>query len=148
MASEREQLAESVAKMSHFKWTRKREKAAIALGQGYTAQEAAEQAGVCRRTIERWKRHTIFSAEVDRLSLMLDIASRAERLRIAMRVLREKGHKTGRDLLDWLKYAQSETDGVRLDLTSLFEAATSLADNGQEGIPGEAQDTGGGEPQL
>ena len=60
-----------------------------------------------------------FSAEVDRLSLMVDIAGRAERLRIAMRLVRAKGYQSDRDLLDWLKYAQSETDGVKLDLTKL-----------------------------
>jgi hypothetical protein len=29
---------------------------------------------------------------------------------------------TTRDVLDWLKYAQSETDGVKLDLASLLAA--------------------------
>ena len=43
----------------------------------------------------------------------------AERLRIAMRLVRAKGYQSDRDLLDWLKYAQSETDGVKLDLTKL-----------------------------
>lgn len=135
-----------VRKMSGFRWSRKREKAAIALAQGYTIAEVAEQVGVAERTVYRWKERLEFSSEVDRLSLMVDIAGRAERLRIAMRMIRKKGDETNRDLLDWLKYAQSETDGVRLDLTSLFEATTSLADSGPEGVLDEARDAGGGEP--
>jgi hypothetical protein len=50
---------------------------------------------------------------------MIDVASRAERLRMAMRVVRQKVRADGtveteRDLLDWLKYAQSETTGIKL----------------------------------
>ncbi len=70
-----------------------------------------------------------FAAEVDRLSVMIGIASRAERLRFAMRVVRQKTKgniETDKDLLDWLKFAQSETDGVKLDLPKL---AASFAEN-------------------
>jgi hypothetical protein len=50
---------------------------------------------------------------------MIDISSRAERLRMAMRVVRQKVREDGtleteKDLLDWLKYAQSETTGIKL----------------------------------
>jgi hypothetical protein len=42
--------------------------------------------------------------------------SNAERLRIAQKVIRQKVEKelieTEKDLLDWLKFAQGETDGV------------------------------------
>jgi hypothetical protein len=30
--------------------------------------------------------------------------------------------RTDRDLLDWLKFAQSETDGIKLDLAKLAAA--------------------------
>lgn len=68
-----------------------------------------------------------FSAEVDRLSLMVGIASRAERLRIAKRVIRQMVRDdnyvwTEKDLLDWLKFAQGETDGVKLDMAAIAEA--------------------------
>ena len=48
-----------------------------------------------------------------------DIASRAERLRIAMQAVRQRVRDDGtidtdRDVLDWLKFAQSETTGIRL----------------------------------
>ena len=57
--------------------------------------------------------------EVDRLSCMIDISSRAERLRMAMRAVRQKVRadgtvETDKDVLDWLKFAQSETTGIRL----------------------------------
>lgn len=60
---------------------------------------------------------------------MIGIASRAERLRFAMRVVRQKTKgtiETDKDLLDWLKFAQSETEGVKLDLSKL---ATTFAEN-------------------
>lgn len=67
-----------------------------------------------------------FAAEVDRLSLMVGVANRAARLRLAMRVVRDKTKSeapaTDKDLLDWLKFAQSETDGIKLDLTKLATA--------------------------
>ncbi len=57
---------------------------------------------------------------------MVGIASRAERLRIAHRAVREMTTngvvQTSKDLLDWMKYIQSETDGTKSEL------ATSLAD--------------------
>jgi len=50
---------------------------------------------------------------------MIDISSRAERLRMAMRVVRQKVRadgtlETDKDVLDWLKFAQSETTGIKL----------------------------------
>lgn len=120
------------AKTTQFKWTAKSEAAALALSRGYTEEEAAKAAEISRSTITRWKRDIDFQAEVDRLSLMVDVAGRAERLRIAMRVVRQKVSDkyvlTDKDLLDWLKFAQSETDGIKLDLAALAAAATSLAD--------------------
>jgi hypothetical protein len=104
---------------TQFQWSRKRQKAALALAEGQSQQAVAEAIGVCRKTICNWLCVTAFVAEVDRLSCMIDISSRAERLRIAMRVVRQKVHTDGRlvshkDLLDWLKYAQSETTGIKL----------------------------------
>ena len=71
---------------------------------------------------------------MDRLSLMVGVSSRAERLRLAIRVVRAKTNgdvpETEKDLLDWLKFAQSETDGIKLDLTKLAalgEADSSVA---------------------
>lgn len=104
---------------TQFHWSRKRQKAALALAEGQSQQAVAETIGVCRKTICNWLCVTQFAAEVDRLSCMIDIASRAERLRIAMRVVRQRVREDGtpeteKDLLDWLKYAQSETTGIKL----------------------------------
>ncbi len=123
--------------MAEFKWTKKRSEVAILLSLGYTGEEIAEKAKIGKRTIYRWKNHPEFAAEIERLSLMTDIAGRAERLRIAKRVIRqmqtEGKIKTSKDLLDWLKYAQGETDGIKLDLAALIEAATSRPDSGLGG---------------
>lgn len=125
-----------VAKVSPFTWSENRSKAAIGLAAGHTQQYVADDCGVDRRTIQRWLEHPDFAAEVDRLSVMTDIASRAERLRIAKRVVRQftKDEKieTVKDILDWLKFAQSETDGIKLDIAKQLAALgadeASLAD--------------------
>lgn len=123
--------------MAAFKWTSKATTAAIALAEGLTRKNAADRAAIGERTLYTWLADSEFSAEVDRLSLMVGIASRAERLRIAQRAVRqmtqESGHVvTERDILDWLKFAQSETDGIKLDLAKLTAAfgadAPSVAD--------------------
>jgi transcriptional regulator with XRE-family HTH domain len=124
--------------MVTFRWTKQREAAAIALADGQTQRAVAEALNIHENTVSRWMQVPEFSAEVDRLSLMMGIASRAERLRIAKRVVRERikddGEiQTDKDLLDWLKFAQSETDGIKLDLTSLAEAVASLAGGGPAG---------------
>lgn len=130
---------------SAFTWNEQTTTAALALAEGKTQQEVAEEVKVSDRTIRRWLTDEGFAAEVDRLSLMVGVASRAERLRLAMRVVRAKTSKgvpeTEKDLLEWLKFAQSETDGIKLDLTKLAalgETDASLADGGQAGA-GESQ---------
>lgn len=107
-------------------WTEKRSTAALLLAEGRTQTQVGEMLGVSKRTVGNWLRIPQFSAEVDRLSLMVAVASRAARLRIANKAIRqfvdeEAGTlETNKDLLDWLKYAQSETDGVKLDLVNLL----------------------------
>lgn len=109
--------------MAGFKWTDKTREAALMLAEGKTRETVAKELNVAERTIYRWLHDTNFAAEVDRLSLMIGISSRAERLRIAMRVVRQKiGEteiKSDKDILDWLKFSQSETDGIKLDLSRL-----------------------------
>lgn len=117
-------------KCQQFVWTEERSQAAVVLASGGTKQEAADQANVDRTTIYDWLKHPEFCAEIDRLSLMVHIASRAERLRIAMRVAKARVKDddsvpvTDKDLLDWLKFAQSETDGAKIDLSKLAELLT------------------------
>lgn len=124
--------------MAAFRWTDKASKAAIALAEGKTRKDVSKEYAIPERTLYNWLANTEFSAEVDRLSLMVGIAGRAARLRIAQRVVRQlaQDHRvfTEKDLLDWLKFAQSETDGVKLDLAKLAAALgtdeTSVADSG------------------
>lgn len=115
---------------SAFEWTQKREIAALTLARGKSRAAAAEAAGVSERSVYSWLNSPEFTEEVDRLTLMVDIASRAHRLRIANQVIRQfvkegKPIPTNKDLLDWLKYAQGETDGVKLDMAALIDAYRS-----------------------
>jgi hypothetical protein len=119
--------------MSDFDWTPRRSDAAVMLAKGCTNKETAEAVGVAERTIERWRADTEFMAEVDRLSVMVDLANRAERLRLAQRVVRRMEERTGRDLLDWLRFIQSETDGAKLD-GGFIEKLAALLSSG-EGAP-------------
>jgi len=119
-------------KISGFEWNKKRELAAFSLATGETQKEAAEKAGVTERTIYNWLVYPEFSAEVDRLSLMIDIASKAERLRLARRVVRQKLDQevlSDKDLLDWLKFAREEVEGIRLDIdiTAILQNAAPMA---------------------
>ncbi len=113
--------------MSDFQWTEKASTVALALAQGKTRAEAAQEADITDRTVYRWLQDPTFSEEVDRLSVMVAVASRAERLRIVNRIVRQmvkddRTIRTDKDLLDWLKFAQSETDGAKLDLTKVAAA--------------------------
>lgn len=112
-----------------FEWTEKREAVAVALAAGYTQRQAATRAGVARATVQRWEKIPAFSDEVDRLAHMVGIAARAERLKEANRLYRvarkaikniDPARITIRDILDILKYAQSETDGAKLNLVDLL----------------------------
>lgn len=130
-------------------WDEQHTTAAIALAEGKTQAEAGEEVGVTGRTVRNWLQNEAFRSEVDRLSLMLGIASRAERLRLAQRVVSQKliGSKiqTDKDVLDWLKFAQSETDGVKLDLGKLSaalgadEAPVADSRSDRAGQPAESQ---------
>lgn len=112
-----------------FNWNEVRSKAACLLASGYSKQEVADELQIARSTIYEWLNYPEFDAEVDRLSLMVGIASRAERLRLVNRVIRQHVRSSGeiiteKDILDWLKFAQSETSGAKIDLSKLAEMLT------------------------
>lgn len=127
-----------------FVWDERRTKAAISLAHGNTVVKAAREAGVTRKTVHDWLNDPEFSTEVDRLTLLSDIANRAYRLRIAMRIIRKKEKVSEKDLLDWLKYAQSETDGAKLNLEAIFgNMAGAATGDGQAAIgAGHKTETG------
>ena len=131
-----------MGQFEQFKWNKKRSEIAILLADGFTLAEIVEQTGVAKSTICRWKKNIDFQTEVDRLSLMVGMANKGERLRLAKKIIRkfiDKEHPTQKDLLEWVKYAQSETDGIKLDLAALIDAATSLARSGSEGDSAEKE---------
>jgi transcriptional regulator with XRE-family HTH domain len=140
--------------MSDLKWTRRRSDAAVLLSKGYTQAEVASSLGITDRTIRRWLDNIEFSAEVDRLSVMVDLANRAERVRLAQRIVRRMGEQTNRDLLDWLKFVQSETDGAKIDGDFLGKLAAFLQDGapapaeGAAGSGDAADDDGAGGPEA
>lgn len=107
-------------------WDETRTKAASLLAMGYKKQHVADEVGVTRMTIYNWLDDPEFAEEVDRLSIMVGIASRAQRLRWANRTIVSRLNEDGslqsdKDVLDWLKFAQSETDGAKIDLSKLAE---------------------------
>ena len=121
---------------TQFQWLPKRAKAALTLAEGQSQQAVADAIGVCRKTICNRLCVRQFAAEVDRLSLMINIASSSERLRIAMRAVRQRVRDDGtidtdRDVLDWLKFAQTETTGIQLkysrDEVEAMDAAMDAA---------------------
>lgn len=113
-----------------IRWEHGAGEIALLLAQGYMLKEVARMMDISEQTIHNLKKHPDFLDEVDRLTLMTDIATKAHRLRLAKAAIRkfveerdgEIVIKTKADLLEWLKYAQSETDGVRLDLSQFFAA--------------------------
>ncbi len=124
--------------MADFEWTAKKAACALMLAEGYTRAEVASAQKLGDRTIYNWLSAPEFKEEVDRLSLMVGIASRAGRLRIAHKLVRQRVTdakiETEKDLLDWLKFVQSETDGIKLGLTeALFETFASLAGSRPKG---------------
>lgn len=142
--------ADNIRLSDPFVWNDQRSQAAVLLASGATRNEAAEEVKVNRATIFNWLAHPDFAAEVDRLSLMVDVASRAERLRLTMRAVRSKLKdgipQSDKDILEWLKFAQSETDGVKLDLGKLAAASVAqvqapVADSGSRTGDGAGEST-------
>lgn len=128
--------------MSVFEWNRKTSDAAVMLAKGYTQAETAAEIGVTDRTIRRWVANPDFAAEVDRLSVMVDLAGRGERVRLAQRVIRRMDEKTERDLLDWLKFIQSETDGAKLDGGFIEQLAALIAHDSRPAGAAPAESAG------
>lgn len=114
--------------MALIVWKRKQREAAKLLAEGDTVEEVAAAVKTSERTIYRWRADTEFAAEVYRLAGMIGLAARGERLIHAKREYRRLDAKPSfKDKLEWLKYIQSETDGIKLDLAALADVYASLA---------------------
>lgn len=108
-------------------WSEKVTNAAILFAEGYSLVETASKSGVSERSLTRLRALPEFMNEVVRLTYMVGVANRAHRLQLVNRVIRQKMQMDGtidtdKDALEWMKFAQSETDGAKIDLTKLFEA--------------------------
>jgi len=131
-------MSENFPNVSPYQWTPKKQQAAVLLAEGFTHQKVAERVGVTKRTITNWLGEMEFRKEVDTLSVMVSIAGRAERLRMAMRAFRQFVKDDGtitteRDALDWLKFARDETDGIKTGLDAAFaNALASFTGSGQD----------------
>ena len=133
-------MAKTETGLSPFEWDAKNSEVAVLLGQGYSYDEVTQEVAVSKRTIVRWMKEPDFAAEVDRLTLISDISNRAYRLRMAMRIVRQKSNKSQRDLLEWLKFAQSETDGSKVDFAALFANLAGDASAADGDDSGEAEE--------
>lgn len=114
------------------------------LAAGYRKPEVAKEIEVDRSTIYEWLAHPDFYCEVDRLTFMVDVAQRAERIRKSMRLLRSREVdgvlQSDKDSLDWMKFVQSETDGAKVDLTKLSELFYQTDDGPRSNLPGKIAD--------
>jgi transposase-like protein len=128
------------ASTTNFEWTEERTRAAMMLAGGATQKEVAAEIGYSDRQVRTWVNDfPQFAEEVDRLTLMLDLSSRAERVRIAKRLAKQRVNEEGipvsnKDLLDILKFIQSETNGAIHtipELTAFLENAALMAGPGQ-----------------
>ena len=134
-------MGEQFSIISEFVWTPERDQAAKLLSQGYSIKEVAEEVGVTDRTIYNWKNIEEFEMEVDRLSVVYGLASKAERTRLLMKMARQKVKEDGTlelddtSLMDIIKEMRMQTDGIRLNVaqfyTALVEEARSVARGGQ-----------------
>lgn len=123
-----------------FIWNDLRSEVATMLAQGYEKTYIAEQVGISRITIYTWLKYPEFEEEVDRLSLMLGAASKAYRLRLINKAIRQFEEENGKlelngsTLLDYLKEARMQAEGVRLgiisELATIIEEDASLTGDG------------------
>jgi len=124
-----------VDKDGNLIWTHQMGKAAVLLAQGYTNAEVArdEEVDVNRSTITRWRRYEEFEAEVDRLSLMYGLASKPARMRLIQQAARQfidnegKIDVSGFNLLDLLKEARMQMEGVQIGILNELEAFDAKA---------------------
>ncbi|KKG35395.1 hypothetical protein DU52_15840 [Methanosarcina mazei] len=91
-----------------FKWTPQRKKAALLLSVGTkTNEEVAAETRIHFTTLYEWKKSPVFLAEVDRLTLENELATRAGLVRFALKAIEKKKDNLREDkntALDWAKF--------------------------------------------
>lgn len=140
-----------------FLWDDRRDRAATMLAQGYQKKEICEVVEIDYSTLWRWEQEDQFNEEVDRLSLMYGVASKAHRTRLLNQAIRQKINKktgeidlAGVSFLDLLKEARMQTEGIKLDILSTLipafaEETGPVAGSGSvrstKVLPAEAKET-------
>lgn len=107
-------MAESSRKKAGFVWDEVKLKLAEAVAKGdRSLNEVLTEFKIPERTFYRWKKHPEFQQKIDEIIADIDIAQKAERIKIAKKVIRQKLEQdkdklSSKDLLDWLKYVGEE----------------------------------------
>lgn len=131
--------------VKNIKWDERQVAAAIMLAEGHPKVEIYEKLGIERSTLWRWEQNEEFATEVDKLSLMYGLASKAKRMReinrIALMFDRALTHpiNEGYTYLDLLKEARMQSEGVRLDILSTLTAITTETGSVERLGPGEGR---------
>lgn len=128
-----------------FEWDDTRDRAAIMLAEARPKKEIYEELGINRGTLYLWEKNEEFSREVDRLSLMYGVASKAHRQRLINKAIQQyidengKIDLTGVTFLDLLKEARMQTEGLRLDIfnqiAAINEETGSVVDSRSGRLP-------------
>jgi hypothetical protein len=98
------------------------------LAQGSTYVEVEKETGINQSSLAYLMKDADFSKEVDTLSMMYGMASKAERVRMitkmAKQFIKEDGNYdiSGFTLLDLLKEARMQTEGINLNVLSQLTA--------------------------
>lgn len=128
-----------------FTWSDMKSKVAVELAKGLSPAEIIrenEDITVSESTIYNWKQIPAFAMEVDKLTFMYGYGSKAERMRLINKAIRQYIRDdmidTGRtELIDWMREARMNVDGVRLDIAHMLAAVNDetglVAGNGSEG---------------
>ena len=91
-----------------FLWTEKRKKASRLISEGVkNYEDISEEVGVHRETFWEWRQHPIFQAEVSRLTLANEKATREGLLRLAYKAIEKKIGSVADDrstVLEWTKF--------------------------------------------
>ncbi len=93
---------------NYFKWTGQRRNAVILIAEGTKNYiEVAEEVRVRRETLWEWRQHPIFQAELNRLTLENEKATREGLLRIAYKAIEKKIGSITDDrstVLEWSRF--------------------------------------------
>lgn len=108
MAVQKKKTIKSATKSNVFVWTGPRKKAALLISEGTkNYEEIAGEVGVHRKTFWEWRQHPIFQAEVSRLTLANEKATKEGLLRLAYKAIEEKMGNIADDrstVLEWSKF--------------------------------------------